>query len=92
MCAFAWVDGVVHPSERAFVSRLTKRLQLDAAGKRQVKGWLAKPPAPDTVAAELVPTEHRTRFVHAIESVIAVDGEVSAIEKERLFAYAQLLR
>jgi uncharacterized tellurite resistance protein B-like protein len=92
VCAFAWVDGVVHPSERAFVSRLKKRWKLDAAGGRQVRSWLAESPAPESVDPKLVPTEHRTRFIHAIESVIAADGEISAIEKKRLFSFAQLLR
>jgi tellurite resistance protein len=32
------------------------------------------------------------RFIRAIESVIAIDGEISAIERQQLLSFAQLLR
>ena len=92
MCSFAWADLGVAPTERAFVSRLSRRLHLDDEELRQVEGWLARPPPPESVDPALVPKEHRVRFIRAIESVIAVDGEVSSLEREQLLLFAQLLR
>ena len=92
VCSFAWADLEVGPTERAFVSRLSRRLDLDDEERRQVEGWLARPPSPESVDPALVPREHRTRFIRAIESVIAVDGEISPLEREQLLLFAQLLR
>jgi hypothetical protein len=57
-----------------------------------VESWLAQPPPPESVDPALVPREHCMRFVRAIESVIAIDGEISPLEKEQLLSFAQLLR
>ena len=92
VCSFAWVDLEVRSAERAFVSHLTRRLDLDDDERRQVDSWLARPPPPDSVDPALVPGEHRMRFIRAIESVIAIDGEISSLEKEQLLLFAQLLR
>jgi hypothetical protein len=92
VCSFAWADLVVHPSERDFVARLTARLELGDEERRQVDAWLARPPPPESVDPALVPGEHRMRFIRAIESVIAVDGEISSLERARLLSFAQLLR
>jgi len=92
VCSFAWVDLEVRAAERAFVSRLTRRLDLDEDENRQVEMWLAQPPSPESVDPALVPKEHRMRFIRAIESVIAIDGEISAIERQQLLSFAQLLR
>jgi hypothetical protein len=86
------VDLEVHPTERAFISRLVRRLQLDDEDRRQVESWLTAPPPPEAVDPALVPRQHRMRFVRAIESVIASDGETSPLEKEQLLSFAQLLR
>jgi hypothetical protein len=71
---------------------LTQRLDLDEDEHRQVEVWLARPPPPESVDPALVPKEHRMRFIRAIESVIAIDGEISAIERNQLLSFAQLLR
>jgi hypothetical protein len=92
VCSFAWVDLEVRATERAFVSRLVLRLQLDDEERRQVESWLTVPPPPESVDPALVPRAHRMRFVRAIESVIAVDGEASPLEREQLLSFAQLLR
>jgi hypothetical protein len=92
VCSFAWVDLEVRASERAFVSRLSDRLDLDEEERRQVEGWLAKPPPPESVDPTLVPRKHRMQFIRAIESVIAIDGEISSLEREQLLLFAQLLR
>ena len=92
MCSFAWVDLTVRPTERAFVSHLSRRLDLDDDERRQVESWLAQPPPPESVDPALVPREHRMRFIRAIESVIAIDGEISSLEKDQLLSFAQLLR
>ncbi len=92
VCAFAWADFEVRSSERAFVSRLMHHLQLDDDERGQVEIWLTERPAPESVDPALVPKEHRMRFVRAIESVIAIDAEISPAERERLLAFARLLR
>ena len=92
VCSFAWVDLEVRATERAFVSQLARRLDLDEDERRQVEGWLAKPPTPESVDPTLVPRKHRMRFIRAIESVIAIDGEISSLEREQLLLFAQLLR
>ena len=92
VCSFAWVDLEVRASERAFVSRLSDRLDLGEEERRQVEGWLAKPPPPGAIDPTLVPLKHRMRFIRAIESVIAIDGEISSLEREQLLLFAQLLR
>jgi len=92
VCSFAWVDLEVRASERAFVSRMTRHLDLDENERRQVETWLAKPPPPESVDPALVPREHRMRFIRAIESVIAIDKEISPFEREKLLSFATLLR
>jgi uncharacterized tellurite resistance protein B-like protein len=92
VCSFAWVDLEVRATERAFVSRLVDRLDLDEAERRQVEGWLAKPPSPESVDPTQVPQKHRMQFIRAIESVIAIDGEISPLERDQLLLFAQLLR
>jgi uncharacterized tellurite resistance protein B-like protein len=92
VCSFAWADSRIHPQEREFISRLIHRLNLNDEEQRQVDAWLADPPSPDSVDPSLVPKEHRTKFLRAIESVIAVDGEISPTEREQLILFARLLR
>lgn len=92
VCSFTWADHQVRPEERAFVSRLVQRLQLEGDERRQVEAWLVEPPPPESIDPSLVPPEHRMKFLRAVESVIAVDGEVAAAERERLLSFAKLLR
>lgn len=92
VCSFAWSDLEIRPEERAFVSRLMRRLELDEQESRQVEAWLEEPPPPESVDPVLVPREHRMRFIQTIESLIAVDGEIAPAEKEQLLLFAQLLR
>ena len=92
VCAFAWADLEVHPQERAFAMRLVRRLGLDEAEERQVKGWLEVPPPPESVDPTDIPAEHRKVFLAAIDGVIAADGEVQPEERESLRVLEQLLR
>src|SRR5262245_24254172 len=92
VCSFAWADREVRPGERAFVARLSRRLGLDDAEQRRVEGWIAPPPPPESVDPGLVPQEHRMPFLRAIESVIASDAEISALEREQLLSFARRLR
>lgn len=92
VCSFAWADLEVRPEERAFVARLIRKLALDADERREVEGWLERPPAPEEVDPALVPREHRRVFVQAIESLIAADGEIAEAEREQLLVFAKLVR
>ena len=58
-------------------------VQLGRILKRQPEG---------SIDPALVPLEHRTLFVRAAESVIAVDGDIDPVEREQLVAFARLMR
>ncbi|HVN37485.1 MAG TPA: DUF533 domain-containing protein [Myxococcota bacterium] len=92
VCAFAWADGRVLPEERALVARYVEKLGLDAQEAAQVRAWLERPPPPESVDPSAIPVEHRSVFLHALESVISVDGDVAPVERERLLALAKRLR
>jgi uncharacterized tellurite resistance protein B-like protein len=91
VCSFAWADLQVRPEERSFVARLVERLELDAQERRQVHGWLERPPAPDSVDPMTIAPAHRKSFLAAIEGVVASDGEISAEERETLAVLQDLL-
>jgi uncharacterized tellurite resistance protein B-like protein len=92
VCSFAWADLEVKPEERELVARLIHRLELDAEEEAQVLQWLESPPSPDSVDPRLVPRAHRVKFLRAVESTVAVDGEVSPEERESLILFAKLIR
>ena len=92
VCAFAWADARIHPEERALVGRYVQKLGLDASEQSQVEAWLERPPPPESVDPKLVPPRHRVLFIHAIESLVAADGEIAPVERDRLIELAKLLR
>ncbi len=92
VCSFAWADLEVRPQERELVGRLVRRLKLDDEEKGQVLEWLESPPLPESVDPNLVPRAHRMQFLRAVESTVAVDGEVSPEERDSLILFAQLIR
>ena len=92
VCSFAWADMEVKAEERALVARMIRRLQLNEEERQQVLHWLECPPAPDSVDPKLVPRAHRMKFLRAVESTVAVDGEVSAEERDSLVLFAKLIR
>lgn len=92
VCSFVWADLEVRDEERALVAQMIQRLELDAEERRQVVRWLEFPPAPHSVDPKLVPRAHRMKFLRAVESAVAVDGEVSAEERENLLLFARLIR
>ena len=53
--------------------------------------WLDHAPPSESLDPDAVPVQHRAAFVHAIESIIAVDGEVAPEERDRLIELARLL-
>ena len=91
VCSFAWADLEVRAEERSFVARLVERLELDPRERNQVRRWLDRPPAPDSVDPMSIPSTHRKSFLHAIEGVVAADGEISTEERESLAVLRDLL-
>ena len=91
VCSFAWADLEIQAEERSTIARLMERLLLDADERKIVEGWLEAPPDPEGVDPQLVPPEHRSTFVRAIENVITADGVVTPREREQLVLLAQLL-
>jgi hypothetical protein len=69
-----------------------ERLRLDASERRQMRAWLERSPAPESVDPQQVPAAHRALFIHAVESLVAADGDVAPVERERLIELAKRLR
>jgi len=91
VCSFAWMDLEVRAEERDHVARLISRLELDQEEAAQVQDWLKSPPKPDSVDPQDVPHDHRVQFLRAVESIVAVDGEVTIDEREAVIVFAQLI-
>lgn len=92
VCSFAWADLEVKAQERDLVARMIGRLGLDEDEELQVLEWLESPPPLGSVDPALVPREHRMKFLRAVESTVAVDGEVTPEERESLLVFARLIR
>lgn len=91
MCAFAWADLEVHAKEKKFVHRLVKELKLDPSEKKQVDGWLARPPRPEEVDPQSVPKKHRKLFLETARALIVADGQVDEAEAENFELLEDLL-
>ena len=92
VCSFAWADLEVQEAERQFVRRLMKRLELTAAEKKEVEGWLLVPPPAEEVDPADVPREHRQLFVDTARAMIASDGVIVENERESLALLELLLK
>ncbi|MCG8590991.1 MAG: TerB family tellurite resistance protein [Proteobacteria bacterium] len=92
VCSFAWADLEVRPEERGFVMQCIERLDLDEDERRQVLGWLERPPAPESLDPNSVPAAHRALFLNAIEQVVAADGDIAVEERENLAVLRELLQ
>jgi uncharacterized tellurite resistance protein B-like protein len=92
ICSFAWADAQLREEERALVRRYVGKLGLDRDEQAIVRGWLELPPPRDSVDPKLVPARHRLLFIHALESLVAADGEVAPAERARLIELARHLR
>ena len=86
VCSFVWADLEVKESERRFVTRMAKKLHLDAS-----EAWLEVPPRAEDVDPTTIPREHRQMFLDTIRDVITADGEVAQDEWENLALFEQLL-
>ncbi|MFO0689688.1 MAG: TerB family tellurite resistance protein [Myxococcota bacterium] len=91
VCSFAWADFEIQPEEREFITRLIRRLDLDADEQRQVDQWLERPPRIENLDPTSIPAAHRRDFVEAIEGLIAADGSVQEEEHDTFEIFKQLL-
>lgn len=91
VCSFAWADLEVQKEERSFVSRLVKRLELDAEERKMVSEWLKVPPPPEEVDPAQVPRAHRQLFLDTVRELIAADNVLAPDERENLALFEQLL-
>ena len=91
VCSFIWADLEVKESEKKFVTRLSKKLELSDDDIAQVKKWMKVPPRPEEVDPTQIPKEHRQMFLDTIRDVITADGEVAKDEWENLALFEQLL-
>lgn len=92
VCSFAWADLEIASSEKDFVRKLVRKLELDDDEARRVEGWLEIPPRPEEVDPTDVPSEHRQIFLNTILQVVGADGVVDEREVENLSLLEQLLR
>jgi hypothetical protein len=91
VCSFAWADFEIRPEERAFISRLISRLELDDDENLQVQQWLERPPRLDDLDPTSIPAAHRRIFVETVEELILADGEVAEEERDSLEIFKGLL-
>jgi uncharacterized tellurite resistance protein B-like protein len=91
VCSFVWADLEVKDSERKFVTKMAKKLHLDANESKLVQAWLEVPPRAEDVDPTTIPREHRQLFLDTIRDVITADGEVAQDEWENLALFEQLL-
>jgi uncharacterized tellurite resistance protein B-like protein len=91
VCSFAWADLEVKDSERAFVGRLMRRLELGPEEKALVESWLEVPPPPEEVDPTDIPRGHRELFIRAVRAMILADGMVDDAEAENFELLSQLL-
>lgn len=92
VCAFAWADLEIQPSERAFVHKLVKKLHLDAEERARVDEWLRVPPKPEEIDPNSVPRAHKELFLKTAEQMISADGVIDPAEKENLELLQMLVR
>ena len=91
VCSFAWADLEIRPEERAFVSRLVERLELDPLESAQVQRWLEYPPREDAIDPLSIPRKHRETFLETIKGVIRVDGVIAEEERAHFELLEELL-
>jgi uncharacterized tellurite resistance protein B-like protein len=91
VCAFAWSDLEVQSSERRFVHRLVKKLELLPEDAAEVERWLDEPPDPEEVDPERVPRAHRQLFLQYARKLIESDGVVDENEAELFEALEEIL-
>lgn len=91
VCSFAWADLQIAESERKMVSKLVRRLRLDADERRQVDGWLEVPPSAEELDPAEIPREHRALFLSVAREMVEADGEIAEEEVENLELLEQLL-
>lgn len=92
ICSFAWADLEIQSSERDFVSKMVKRLELDEAEALQVAEWLEVPPPAEELDPTDIPHAHRSLFLDAARAMVVADGVVDQDEAENLVLLEQLLR
>ena len=92
VCAFVWADLEVKESEKKFVTRLSKKLELSDDDIAQVKQWIKVPPRPEEIDPTRIPKEHRQLYLDTIRDVITADGEVAKDEWENLALFEALMK
>lgn len=92
VCSFAWVDLKIREEERGMVARLIRRMELGQEERQQVFEWLKTPPAPESVDPQAIPRAHRVLFLREVESVVAIDREITPEERESVILFGQLIR
>lgn len=91
VCSFAWADLEVADTERDFVAKMVRQLDLDDDERAQVEEWMERPPAPEDVDPTDIPPEHRQIFLNAALQMMGADGRVDSREVETFSLFEKLL-
>ena len=91
VCSFAWADLQIAESERRFVHKLVRKLELSADERAQVERWLELPPPAEELDPTQIPQSHRALFLTTAREMIEADGEVVEEELENFELLEQLL-
>ena len=90
VCSFAWADLEIQAEERAMVSKMIEKLQLEDE-RKEVMAWLRHPPPIEEIDPTLVPRDHRALFLRAVEEIIGADDVVDPNEAETFELFKMLL-
>ena len=91
VCAAAWADLEVSPSEKTFILSLALKLGIRGDEAAEVERWIETPPAPEEVDPNSVPPEHRRLFLETIEGAMEADHVVGGRELDMLRLLRELL-
>ena len=72
--------------------QIVGRFGLGEQDTRQVKTWLAVPPAVEQIDPTAIPRAHRELFLRAAEAAVQADGRVVPAERDALALFRGLLR
>src|SRR5699024_267953 len=91
VCSFAWADLEVRDTERGFVHRMMRQLDLSSDEAAMVEKWLEIPPKAEELDPTEIPHSHRQLFLDTARAMIVADGRVGREEAENLVLLEQLL-
>ena len=84
VCAFAWADLEIHPTERSLVQRFAQALDMPEEEIGIVDTWLKRPPRPEEIDPYDIPSDLRETVLAAAHAMCVTDGDFEEKESELL--------